>query len=108
MFNSSKNRESVKIMSRLTSDIEVEKAIILLEIENGTRFPCFVKNNGKKTPLSIEFFSAAENSDDPFTPANKIEETAVRGLADDDELFKSPLSAQHFDKTYWMLTPPMQ
>ena len=88
--------------------IEAEKAAIMLGIEKGTRFPCFVKKNGKKTPLSIEFFSAAENSDDPFTRANEIEEEAVRAMIEDGELSKSPLSAQHFDKTYWMLTPPMQ
>ena len=85
--------------------IEAEKQSILISIEKRTQIPCFVK---KGQELTIQFLSASENGDDPFTRANEIEEEAVRAMIEDGELSKSPLSAQHFDKTYWVLTPPMR
>ena len=92
-------------MSTYTPCIEAEKQSILISIEKRTQIPCFVK---KGQELTIQFLSASENGDDPFTRANEIEEEAVRAMIEDGELSKSPLSAQHFDKTYWMLTPPMR
>ena len=92
-------------MSTLTSNIDAEKQSILISIEKRTQIPCFVK---KGQELTIQFLSASENGDDPFTLANEKEKVAVTAMIENGELFQSPLSVQHFDKTYWMLTPPMR